>query len=107
MHHFLEQFGPALEWPWTKLTDVPELDAELIARTASQSDAQAQGLSVRELEQLRDDNLVAILQALRTRRYAAGATLYEHETRLFEAGGRDEEVPDPTQPLHLHAATVD
>ncbi len=30
MHHFLEQFGPALEWPWTKLTDVPELTPELI-----------------------------------------------------------------------------
>ncbi len=27
MHHFLEQFGPALQWPWTKLMDVPELDA--------------------------------------------------------------------------------
>ena len=25
MRHFLAQFGPALEWPWTKLTDVPEL----------------------------------------------------------------------------------
>ena len=34
MHHFLEQFGPALQWPWTKLTDVPELDAELIDRIA-------------------------------------------------------------------------
>src|SRR5262249_58842685 len=28
-------------------------------------------------------------------------------TRVVEAGGRDEEVPDPTQPLHLRAATVD
>ena len=75
MRHFLEQFGPALEWPWTKLTDVPELTDELIEKIAAQSDAQAGGLSVRELERLRDDNLVALLQALRARRYAAGAVL--------------------------------
>ena len=30
MRHFLEQFGPALAWPWTKLTDVPELTGELL-----------------------------------------------------------------------------
>ena len=23
MRHFMAQFGPALQWPWTKLTDVP------------------------------------------------------------------------------------
>ena len=40
---------------------------ELIDKIAAQSDAQAGGLSVRELERLRDDNLVAILQALRAR----------------------------------------
>jgi carnitine 3-dehydrogenase / betainyl-CoA thioesterase len=107
MHHFLRQFGPALEWPWTKLMDVPELDAELIDRIAAQSDAQADGLSVRELEHIRDDNLVAILQALRARRYAAGEVLHEHETRLYESGGRVEAELDPARPLRLHEATVD
>ncbi len=24
MRHFMAQFGPALQWPWTKLTDVPD-----------------------------------------------------------------------------------
>ena len=28
MAHFIAQFGPALEWPWTKLMDVPELTDE-------------------------------------------------------------------------------
>ncbi|MYF06620.1 MAG: L-carnitine dehydrogenase, partial [Rhodospirillaceae bacterium] len=60
MRHFLEQFGPCLAWPWSKLTDVPELDDALIDTIADQSDAQAAGLSVRELERLRDDNLIAI-----------------------------------------------
>jgi hypothetical protein len=29
MRHFMAQFGPALEWPWTKLMDVPEFTDEL------------------------------------------------------------------------------
>ena len=65
MRHFLAQFGPALQWPWTKLTDVPELTDELVDKIAAQSDAQAAGRSIRELEQLRDDCLVALLQGLR------------------------------------------
>ena len=33
LRHFLEQFGPALSWPWTKLMDVPELDDALIEKS--------------------------------------------------------------------------
>ena len=96
MRHFLAQFGPALEWPWTKLTDVPELTDELIDKIAAQSDEQAGGLSVRELERMRDDNLVALLQALRAQRYAAGAVLHEHEARLFAASAAT--ARRPTRP---------
>jgi carnitine 3-dehydrogenase len=107
MRHFLEQFGPALEWPWTKLTDVPELTPELIDKITRQSDAQADGLSVRELERIRDDNLIALLQALRARRYAAGEVLHEHEARLFAAGAGRRTEPDPGEPLALYETTVD
>jgi carnitine 3-dehydrogenase len=107
MQHFLAQFGPALEWPWSKLTDVPDLTPELVECIARQSDAQAEGQSVRELERVRDDNLVAILQALRTTRYAAGAVLHEHDARLFTAGASGGAVLDPSRPLRLHEATVD
>lgn len=75
MHHFLAQFGDALQWPWTKLTDVPELDEELISRIVEQSDAQSGEYSIRELERLRDDNLVAILRALQGTGWGAGALL--------------------------------
>jgi len=64
MRHFMAQFGPCLEWPWTKLTDVPELTHELVDTIAEQSDEQAAGLSIRELETIRDDNLVSIMRAL-------------------------------------------
>src|SRR5262249_44167912 len=75
MRHFLNQFGPALEWPWTHLTDVPELTDELVETVAAQSDAQAGGRSARELEQERDRVLVRLLQALRAEEAGAGATL--------------------------------
>ena len=48
MRHFMEQFGPCLEWPWTKLTDIPDLDEALVDTIAEQSDAQAAGLSIRD-----------------------------------------------------------
>ncbi len=75
MKHFLEQFGPCLQWPWTKLTDVPNLDDALIDRIVEQSDAQAAGRSVSDLEEERDANLVAMLKALRQEDTAAGAFL--------------------------------
>ena len=76
MRHFMEQFGPALEWPWTKLTDVPELTDELLDTLAAQSDAQAAGRSARELERRRDDCLVArAAGAAALEEVGAGATL--------------------------------
>jgi carnitine 3-dehydrogenase len=44
--------------------DVPEFNDELVDLIATQSDEQAHGLSIRELEKIRDDNLVAIMDAL-------------------------------------------
>jgi carnitine 3-dehydrogenase len=85
MRHFLRQFGPALEWPWTHLTEVPELTDELVETIAAQSDAQAGGRSARELEQERDRVLVRLLQALRAEEVGAGATLAAWERRLLGA----------------------
>jgi carnitine 3-dehydrogenase len=84
MRHFMAQFGPALQWPWSKLTDVPELTDELLDRIEQQSDAQAGGAGVRELERLRDDCLVGVLQGLRQRDYAAGAVLKAYEQNLTQ-----------------------
>ncbi len=82
MEHFLHQFGPCLKWPWTKLMDVPDLDETLIGQITQQSDDQAKGLSIRELEQLRDNNLVAILRALKAQNAAAGQLIKDHESSL-------------------------
>src|ERR1700727_2362649 len=55
MRHFMAQFGPTLKLPWTKLTDVPELDDELLDRLVAQSDAQAAGRSIAEVAPHRHD----------------------------------------------------
>ena len=85
MRHFLSQFGPALEWPWTHLTEVPELTDELVETIAAQSDAQAENRTTRELEQQRDRVLVRLLQALRAEETGAGATLAEWERTLLSS----------------------
>ena len=81
MRHFLEQFGPALKLPWTKL-EAPELTDALIDRVAAQSDAQAGSATIRELEARRDSCLVAVLEALRGQDFGAGAVLAEQARRL-------------------------
>lgn len=75
MRHFISQFGECLSWPWTKLTDVPDLNDELIDTIARQSDEQSGHHDIRELERLRDRNLVSILSALEANQWGAGATV--------------------------------
>jgi len=79
MAHFIAQFGPCLEWPWTKLMDVPDLTDDLIAKIAEQSDAQSGAYSIRDLERIRDTNLVAMLRALKAQNWGAGALLEASE----------------------------
>jgi carnitine 3-dehydrogenase len=76
MRHFMAQFGPALKLPWTRL-EAPELTEDLIDKVAEQSDAQAAGRGIAELERLRDDCLVDIMRALERYRVGAGAVLAE------------------------------
>src|SRR5260221_2166339 len=108
MRHFMEQFGPSLKWPWSKLTDVPDLTEELLDRIAAQSDEQAAGRSIDELERFRDECLVAVLQALRTHGAAGGAVLAKHERALFDVAHPRvmDEGDDLSHPLRLHRARV-
>jgi hypothetical protein len=63
---------------------------DLIDRMVEGTQAQAAGRSIRELERLRDDYLVAIQQVLRQFDIGAGATLRALEERLYKdaAGGQ-------------------
>lgn len=93
MRHFIEQFGPTLELPWTRLTDVPELDDALIGKIADQSDAQAGELGIRDLERIRDENLAAIIRALANGNggagWGAGKLLKDYEAELEQRAKPD------------------
>ena len=111
MSHFMAQFGPTLKWPWTKLMDVPDLTEELLATIVSQSDDQAAGASIRELEVLRDDCLIAVLQGLRGQGpdghgYGAGLVLDRYERQLYDRlPDMSNDVPGAA-PMRLHEVRV-
>lgn len=116
MRHFLAQFGPCLKWPWTRFTDVVDLDDALVEKIGAQSDAQAAGRSIRELERIRDENLVGIMHALKAgdggKGWGAGKLLADFEKRLWAKGGDQPNTHDVAAPLRLvetkvNAAWVD
>jgi carnitine 3-dehydrogenase len=105
MRHFIAQFGPCLSWPWTKLMDVVDLTDELVEKIASQSDAQSGAYGFRELERIRDENLVGIMQTLKGsnggKGWGSGKILAEFEKHLWAQGGGKKEAPDFSAPLRL------
>ena len=72
--HFIEQFGPALKWPWTHLK-APPLTKKIIDRFVEGTEAQAEGKTIRELENIRDECLVAIQKILAKHNIGAGTAL--------------------------------
>ncbi|WOI57944.1 carnitine 3-dehydrogenase [Palleronia sp. LCG004] len=92
MASYMEQFGPSLHWPWSKLTDVPDLDAALVQAISEQSDAQSGHMTIAQMETLRDDNLVATLRGLRRTGSGAGGVITAHEERL-DTGGEIDGLP--------------
>ena len=63
MKHMLEQFGPALKLPWTKLK-APNLSRKLIKTLIEGTKKQSKGKSVERISNIRDEYLVE-LQRLR------------------------------------------
>jgi len=109
MKHFMAQFGPALKWPWTKLMDVPEFTDELVDLIAGQSDAQSGAYSIRELERIRDNNLVAMMRALKAQDWGAGALLNAHDKGMKPAAGLTggvDQIGDLSQPILTFARAV-
>jgi len=103
MRAMLAMFGPCLTWPWTKLMDVPELTDDFVNRVGDQCETQAAGLGPRDLERIRDDNLIAILHGLKATQWGAGRTLLgAEEARLAARGG----AVDLAQPVETVRRSV-
>ncbi|RXZ01614.1 L-carnitine dehydrogenase [Fictibacillus sp. S7] len=63
MKHMLEQFGPALKLPWTKLV-APELTEELSNKVIDGCEQQTKDHTITDLEKRRDDFLIELQQLL-------------------------------------------
>ncbi|WP_137885871.1 L-carnitine dehydrogenase [Pseudomonas sp. 2FE] len=76
MRHFMAQFGPALQLPWTYLK-APELTEALIDSVVAGTSVQQGERSIAELERYRDDCLLAVLDALKTTKAKHGFAFAE------------------------------
>lgn len=107
MRHMFEQFGPALQLPWTHLK-APELTDELIERMVQGTETQVAGRSIGELENHRDDYLISVMRALRAHNIGAGQIVAKNEERIHRQGSQrwlaGDEVPIP---LRLYSASVE
>jgi carnitine 3-dehydrogenase len=71
MRHFMQQFGPALQLPWTYLP-APALTDTLIEDVVQGTSAQLGEHSIAGLERYRDDALLGVLAAVRQAKQAHG-----------------------------------
>ena len=60
MNHILDQFGPALKLPWTKLK-APKLSNKLINRLVEGTKKQSKGKSVEKISTIRDQYLLDLI----------------------------------------------
>ncbi|MBT8207573.1 MAG: thioesterase family protein, partial [Acidimicrobiia bacterium] len=107
MRHMLEQFGPALQLPWTKL-EAPELTEDLIDRMVDGTADQAGDRTIAELERTRDAYLIAVMKALRAVDIGAGKIFAQREARRFDEGAaRWKPGTAIAQPLELYRCRVE
>ena len=95
----LAMFGPCLKWPWTKLMDVPELTDDFVNKVGDQCEDQAAGLGPRDLERIRDNNLVGIIRSLKQGNWGAGAVALKHQKALTQ-------IPSASHPMETQRRVV-
>ncbi|WP_163849367.1 carnitine 3-dehydrogenase [Pseudooceanicola aestuarii] len=109
MARAMQAIAPELKAPWSRLTDVPDMDAALARRIAEQSEDPPGVADLAMLEDARDASLVAILRALRGRNQGAGAVLARGDARRRAEAGLAStyaEITSPEQPVPTVARAV-
>ena len=71
MRHTMDQFGPTLDLPWTKLRP-PKLTHELKEAIITGSEEEAGNRAFREMERKRDECLIGIIEVLEKHWYPPG-----------------------------------
>ena len=109
MRHFMAQFGPALQLPWTQLTDVPELTDELLEQDRRAVRRAGRGpLRARARAAARRLPRRGAAGAARRTTCGAGAVLaaLRAGAASARAPARRRRARRPARPLRLHAAVV-
>jgi len=83
----LAMSGPSFNWSRTALTD------DFLERVAAQCEDQVNKNAPREIERVRDANLVALLRALKGQGRGAGRTLLDYDQRQRADGDADMSQP--------------
>ncbi len=106
MRHMLHHFEPS-QFPWTKL-EPPPISDELIEHMVQGCEAQAAGRDIAELERLRDECLIGIMQSLRAFDVGAGKVLHEDEARRLstQSSGAWRPGDDIPRPLNRYRCRV-
>ncbi|WP_051380707.1 3-hydroxyacyl-CoA dehydrogenase NAD-binding domain-containing protein [Bradyrhizobium sp. WSM1743] len=104
MRQYMEQW--AFKWPWSRLTDRPNINRAFLDKTAEQADTlvKADPLSV-PAAQKRDDLLVAVLRGLRSERYGPGETLARWEQALCDRAPQPQ-LTNTSTPVRTPTLTV-
>ncbi|MFK4380941.1 3-hydroxyacyl-CoA dehydrogenase NAD-binding domain-containing protein [Bradyrhizobium sp. USDA 223] len=94
----------AFKWPWSRLTEKPEMDSSFLDKVAEQADAQVRADPLPlPAEQMRDELLVALLHGLRSQSYGPGETLNRWERRLRD---RASSITNPSSPLRTRTRDI-
>jgi carnitine 3-dehydrogenase len=105
MRHFISQFDPTLELPWTDLK-FPKWNDELEKRLIEGCEAQAGGKTVAEIEAKRNDVLVDMMRLFKHHGVAAGQVLAREEAKLGSKAKRWKKTDKLEGPLKLFKGEV-
>ena len=83
MGQFLKHFDPSL-FPWTKL-EAPPITSELTQKMHDGCESISGDIGSDEMEQIRDDALIGIIESLQKRDLGAGRVFNEHQKRIRDA----------------------
>jgi len=105
MRHFISQFDPTLELPWTDLK-FPKWNDALEKRLIEGCEAQADGRTVAEIEARRNDVLVDMMHLFQKHGVGAGLVLAREEKKLKASAKRWKKGAKIAGPLKLWQSTV-
>jgi carnitine 3-dehydrogenase len=105
MRHFISQFDPTLELPWTDLK-FPKWNKELETRLIEGCEAQAAGQTVAQIEAKRNDVLVDMMRLFKHHGVAAGNVLAREEECQGSKAKRWKKADKIESPVKLHKGEV-